>query len=449
MGSEVGETAQAMVTFVLAVLSSLATQIQLCSHTTASSMHDQVMTCGENICNGVPENEHAGEVVMGPLMNEDAAGLGPIRSQIKRTIQGVSLHKLVEIAKTKLISPHLPPAFQRLVRMRDLTKRHSVYESGVEDLLFATEVNMEMVPEGALEHVRQGYQPLRCQEKWRVESAAEGRASIEISNSPTNSAVNVVIRIDVLGGADAQGHGRCDIDSRLYAKPRNNVEFLPRGLVETLAEVHHMQSENLRDTIIALAAASGDEPAAAVAPVPMASAGPGGLSMGSMTTSPPMGSMTTSPPMGSMTTSLPMSSQPPVFGGAGAGPEQPPPGGPRMGAGTGFNPQPAPPATAGDPAASPPQVQSSSGPEGGDMEEGSAMPPAAPSAAPTQEPPRPPPAPTTEQQPPQQAGAVAAAMTAPSGGTSCGKEAKAQGTTKGVAADTVSSSMLLQMADGI
>ncbi|CAK0862213.1 unnamed protein product [Prorocentrum cordatum] len=86
MGNDVQEAAQTMVAFVIAFLSSLATQCQMCSHQTATTMHDQVVSFGEGMCNGATVEEEFTEerVAMGPLLPESAAGYGPMRSRATR-----------------------------------------------------------------------------------------------------------------------------------------------------------------------------------------------------------------------------------------------------------------------------------------------------------------------------------------------------------------------------
>ncbi|CAK0857753.1 unnamed protein product, partial [Prorocentrum cordatum] len=116
-------------------------------------------------------------------------------------------------------------------------------------MLFSAEVNMEAVPQSALQQICSGYGPLTCRETWHVEHH-ESRAAVEISNVPTNASVTVFIRVDITGRLDGSG---CEVDSRLFAKPREPHAPLPLGLVEQLTEVHHRHSEAFRDVLMALA----------------------------------------------------------------------------------------------------------------------------------------------------------------------------------------------------
>lgn len=259
IGNDVQETAQTMVAFVVAFLHSVAMQMQMCSHQTATTVHDQVVTFGENLCNGVPVGEEAGEerVGMGPLPPESTAGYGPMRSRVQRTIQGVTFARLVGFMKAKFVGPGMPPEVQRLIRSRSLSQHSSDNDIGTEDMTFTTDVNMEAVPNPVLPHVRVGYGPLTCREVWHVRHF-ESSASVEISNAPSNASVTVIIRVDVT----ALPGGGCEVDSRLYAKPKEAHAPLPLGLVEQLTEVHHLHSESLRDVVIALAQQEAFEEAA-------------------------------------------------------------------------------------------------------------------------------------------------------------------------------------------
>lgn len=59
MGAELGESAQSVLESMLQVLSSLSFQCQLCTHDAATSIHDQVMTFGDNICSSVGQEDEA------------------------------------------------------------------------------------------------------------------------------------------------------------------------------------------------------------------------------------------------------------------------------------------------------------------------------------------------------------------------------------------------------
>lgn len=258
MGSEIGETAQTMLTFVLAILSSLSIQCQMCSHAAASSAHDQVIAYGENLCGASVAGDNSEDlVVLGPLLSEADAGLGPMRSRVRRTLEDVSFLQLVDIARSKLVTPGAPPEFRRAVKSRLLQRRTNDAARQVEDWLFSTEVNPEAVPQNSVEHVCKsngpmGFGPLIFREVWHVE-LQDARASVEISSAPAQGPVTVVLRVDITGLPDPSAPG-LDVDGRLFARPREHGAVLPLGLVEELTEVHHVYSERLRDVALALAA---------------------------------------------------------------------------------------------------------------------------------------------------------------------------------------------------
>jgi len=253
MGDELGESAQTMLTFMLAFLSSLATQCQACTHQTVSTVHDQVVTYGENLCSGEGQQDEFGDqVMMGRPLNEAAAGLGPVRSQVRHDLQ-VSFATLADIAKRKLVTPNAPAEFEQVIRARELTRQVAVPEQGLEDWLFSTEVRKEAVPQDTLQHICASLGPLACTETWHVELREE-RAEVEISNAQANGPVTVVLRVYISGKPEGGG---CDVDSRLFARPREHSAMLPLGLVEQLTQVHRAYSESLRSVAHALAQETG------------------------------------------------------------------------------------------------------------------------------------------------------------------------------------------------
>jgi len=255
MSTDVGETAQNMITFVMVVISSLATQLQMCSHQVASVAHDQVVTLGDNMCYETHADQSEEQVATGPLSGEAAVGLGPVRSRVTRIME-VKFAKLFEIAKCMLVTPYAPPEFQRAVKARSISRQPTDdWERGIEDIVFLTEVNQEAVPNGALHHVVPGFGPLMCREVWHVEKEKE-RAAVEISSAMTGGAVIITLRVDIVGKPESDGGG-CEVDSRLYAQPKEHGQMLPLGLVEQLTEVHHMYSESLRGIFLALSARGG------------------------------------------------------------------------------------------------------------------------------------------------------------------------------------------------
>lgn len=270
MGEEVHENAQAMLTYMIAFIGSIALQCQMCSQSAATTMHEGTFdpTCG-GLC-GAPANGAgtANEVdeVFTALPDEASAGLGPIRSRVQRAMQGVNLETVLDIAKTKLVTRScqgeimsLPLAFQRLVRSREL-KRQVVDRFGLVECFFAnTEANVEGVPPNAVELVglpgAHGGD-LNFRERWRVDWG-QRKATVEFSNEHMErSLVVVAIRLDIVDRPDLVGGPGCEVDSRLYIRPRTHGAVMPIGFVEGLTEMHHVQCESLRDAVLGLAEAS-------------------------------------------------------------------------------------------------------------------------------------------------------------------------------------------------
>lgn len=242
VAEDLQETAQNMLNFVWVVLSSLAFQCQMCSHHSASVAHEQVVAFGENLCTEV-RNVNAGEEAIGPIADEESAGYGPMRSRLRRSMQGVSFQQLLDTARRTLITNVAPPEFRRAVKSRELLRNTADAMSGTEDWVFHVEVSPDVLPQEALQHVW----PLTCRERWHIQTR-ESRAFVEIVNDPCSGPVAVVLRIDIDGTAE----GGCEVDSRLYARPQEHGAVLPRGLVEHLCEAHHQYSESLRDVTLAL-----------------------------------------------------------------------------------------------------------------------------------------------------------------------------------------------------
>jgi len=264
MGQELGETAQTMLTFMIALISSLSLQCQMCSHSAASTVHEQVVTFCENPCGACVQRADQAEevVVLGRPLDENAAGLGPVRSRLVRSFEGLLFSQLVQVVKSQLVTAQAPPQFKRAVRSRELARQIS---SGgeVEDWLFNTEVNVEAVPPGILQNLGLGpMEPFNCREIWHIEGR-DGSAQVEISTVSTTSPVILVIRLDIAEQPGVEGgFPSCQVDSRLYVRPRQHGAVLPLGFVEQLTEAHHVYSESLRDAILALAAAAQVTPTA-------------------------------------------------------------------------------------------------------------------------------------------------------------------------------------------
>merc|ERR1719265_526390 len=192
---------------------------------------------------------------MGPLQDESAAGLGPLRSRLRRSMQGVSFQMVLDIVKTKLVCEAAnrewvapPNSFQRLVRSRKLTRE--VLNGSSEDWLFSTEVNQQCLPQEVSAHLSGGVSMLSFRERWHIEHD-EAKASVEMSNDIADSPVDLVLRMDL---TDRPGtpSGGCEADSRLYAKPRAHGDVMPIGFMERLIDAHHMHSESLREIVLAL-----------------------------------------------------------------------------------------------------------------------------------------------------------------------------------------------------
>merc|ERR1719272_130112 len=83
LGEDLGEQAQTMLNFIIAVVTSLSFQCQMCTHQTATTAHERVMVFGENLCSEVHlDHSDDGELPLGPLPSEAASGYGPMRSRV-------------------------------------------------------------------------------------------------------------------------------------------------------------------------------------------------------------------------------------------------------------------------------------------------------------------------------------------------------------------------------
>jgi hypothetical protein len=266
MGEEVHENAQAVLAYVVAFISTIALQCQMCGQNVATTAHENIQEPGFCCGQAIQTNEFTGtdeDSIFNRLPDEASAGLGPVRSRVQRTMQGASLERVLDIAKTKLVTrsvpqvavntSQLPPLFQRLVKSREL-QRQVVDRAGLVECVFATtEVNLEGMPPEAVQLLGvpgpQGGE-LSFREKWRVDWS-EGKASVEFSNQHLEKCqVVVAIRLDIV---DLQGAGGgSEADSRLYVKPRSHGAVMPLGLVERLTEMHHLHCESLRDAVLSL-----------------------------------------------------------------------------------------------------------------------------------------------------------------------------------------------------
>jgi hypothetical protein len=244
MGAELGESAQSVFNTIMAVWASLSLQCQMCTNASSADIHDKVFLGCDGLCGGnINEADTEERIVLGRPLDEALAGLGPMRSQVKRTLPNVAFDTLITIIKTKLVSPQSPPEFARVVKHRQVCKQVVESTSGVEDWLFNTELNQDalnqfnnvtgtilqhVVPglNGAMQHAFEN-QKMRCRELWHIELRDE-KALVEITSEPSKGEVIVVLRIDVSGGLGADGRPCCEVDSRLFARPRRSP-VLPIG----------------------------------------------------------------------------------------------------------------------------------------------------------------------------------------------------------------------------
>merc|ERR1712232_740224 len=102
MGRDINEGAQSMYAFVVAFMSSLALQCQLCTHQTATTADERVMGWCEGFCSEVSEvisvtgeEDRSSQMVMALLPNEATAGYGPMRSRVSRALSGLSFERVV------------------------------------------------------------------------------------------------------------------------------------------------------------------------------------------------------------------------------------------------------------------------------------------------------------------------------------------------------------------
>jgi hypothetical protein len=265
MGEEVHENAQAMLAYVVAFLSTLALQCQMCSQSTATTVHESAETFSiTSLCSQVATVETGDDdKIFDALPDEASAGLGPMRSRVQRTMQGVRLENVVDIVKTKLVTrcgppgshtnPNLPPALQRLVKARELVRQVVDRMGIIESFYVNTEANIENLPPEAVQLLGVPSPlggKLSFRERWRVDHC-KSIASVELSNEHVEqSQVIVSIRLDITDRPELPG---VEADSRLYIKPRSHGAVMPLGLVERLTEMHHVHSESLRDAVLSLA----------------------------------------------------------------------------------------------------------------------------------------------------------------------------------------------------
>jgi hypothetical protein len=251
MGQEVQENAQAMFAYMVAILSSLAIQCQMCSQNAASTMHETTFA------------DSPDEAQCGPWVEEADLALGPIRSRVQRTIQGVSLENLLDAARSAQVLPSTAGEEQRAsnlsIPIQQLVKARAIKRLDSDSFVLTVQVNDETLQQSmAPDAVRLlgcegpfGSQ-LFFQEYWRIDSR-EAKACIDFSNLHAESSqVVLTIRTDIIERRDA-GNVFCEVDSRLYTSPRTYGQHLPPGLVEKLTQMHNTSAQLLHGAVIGLA----------------------------------------------------------------------------------------------------------------------------------------------------------------------------------------------------
>eukprot|EP00928_Gymnodinium_smaydae_P020825 TRINITY_DN18052_c0_g1_i2.p2 TRINITY_DN18052_c0_g1~~TRINITY_DN18052_c0_g1_i2.p2 ORF type:complete len:343 (-),score=89.75 TRINITY_DN18052_c0_g1_i2:164-1192(-) len=266
-----------MLSFVIAVISSLALQCQMCTQHSASTAHERVFAFGENLC-GEVSNEQFEEDLMGglrPLPNEGSAGYGPMRSRVGRQLKGLNFGRFLDICRRVLLTGRAPFEFQRVIPARELVRERESLDSMCEDWLFSTEVGPDVLPKEAFAHVASPSPSRRLlwRERWHI-AHSEKRAFVELTSEPSAAPVTMTLRLDVIG-LDADG-GSCEVDSRLYARAQEHVSVLPLGLVEVLCEAHRRYIERLEAALLAIAAQERPEAAPAAAATAGAAVSSGG-----------------------------------------------------------------------------------------------------------------------------------------------------------------------------
>jgi len=241
MINELAENAHVLVDYITTVVPHLASQWQWCTENAATAIHEHSVLLGEQLCE---EFTPISMDEMGPLPDESVAGLGPMCSMVGRTLPGMSFEEVLSTCKS-LVTPRAPPEFQRIVKSREILKDAVDEANSSKCWVFSTVVNPDILPTSFLPHLCAG--PCLCRERWYIEPR-EGKASVEVSNEAAGTSVCVTLRIYIT----RCGEKDCEVDSRLFTRPRHLGSVLPLGLLERLLEAHHLHSENLRDIIISL-----------------------------------------------------------------------------------------------------------------------------------------------------------------------------------------------------
>lgn len=251
MGQEVQENAQALLTYMVAILSSLAFQCQMCSQNAASNIHETTFADSQD------------DVQCGAWVEEADLGLGPVRSRVQRTIQGASLESLLEMARKNLVVPSAAVGEQRAstlpIPIQQLVKAREIKRLDADSLILNVEVNGETLQQSLPPDVLRllgcegGFgTELLFQEWWRIDSR-EAKASIDFSNEHLKSSqVILTIRTEIIERRDG-ANLYCEVDSRLYTNPRTYGQHLPPGLVENLTQMHSSSAQLLHTAVMILA----------------------------------------------------------------------------------------------------------------------------------------------------------------------------------------------------
>lgn len=205
-----------------------------------------------------------------PVIPETTPTLGPIRSRLRRELP-CTFEALALIAKMRLLTPHAPPELQRLVKRREFMRQTTDHKTASERWHLVVEPGPDASPSAErFPQLQAGASSSQLREIWQV-YPKYCRASVEISNEPSWAAkVLVCLKMDVVQLPDGQN---CEIDSRLYVLPRDRDPDrqeidLPSGLIEALIDAHHVQTERVRDFVMAMVAADGPTQSAGGVGVP-------------------------------------------------------------------------------------------------------------------------------------------------------------------------------------
>lgn len=272
MGEDIGNLLYA----ALGGIFDLTAQCKRAAHQVTEKAHHigdgvSIEHCDEvcfGVCGSPPVNtEDTDPEAIPPVLPETTPTLGPIRSRLRRELP-CTFEALALIAKMRLLTPHAPPELQRLVKRREFHRQVSDHKSASERWHLFLEPGADASP--SIEDFSQLHphaSPSQLREIWQV-YPKYCRASVEISNEPSWGAkVLVCLKMDIVQLPDGMN---CEIDSRLYMLPRDRDPDrqeidLPTSLIEALIDAHHVQTERVRDLVLAIVAAD-DSKTVGVAP---------------------------------------------------------------------------------------------------------------------------------------------------------------------------------------